>query len=88
MMTTAFEIQPKNIASFISAGMTESAKAANRAYLRNIAKPGSLSESYLRRVTNDVVVDMILWRESGNEFPLNSYEQELAASATSQNLSV
>ena len=74
---TSFALQPDSIASFISSGATETAAAANRAFARNIKNPGSLSETYLRRLVNDTVVDMIMWRNSGKPMPLNAYEQEI-----------
>ena len=75
-MNTDFALQPSTIADFISSGVTETAAAANKAFARNIAKPGSLSEAYLRRLVNDTVVDMIMRRNSGKDMPKNAYEQE------------
>jgi hypothetical protein len=85
---TEFALQPQNIAQFISAKATDSAAAAYKAYMRNVANPGSLSESYLRRLTNDVVVDMILWRDSGNPMPSNELEELRAAVAELPEVSV
>ena len=75
-MNTDFALQPSAIADFISSSATETAAAANKAFAKNIAKPGSLSESYLRRLVNDTVVDMIMWRNSGKDMPKNAYQQE------------
>jgi hypothetical protein len=82
MNTETFALQPASIASFISSGVTETAAAADRAFARNIKNPGSLSETYLRRLVNDTVVDMIMWRNSGKPMPLNAYEQELEKAKT------